>query len=241
MKKILLFCLITALIASVFGAFSQTKAVAEGELTVETLLNESNWINLPGYEYVTDGVLAENNEKFPAEVTFGESSDSTGINMKIKGYYQSLSGDENGNCYAGIVLKQKVSVKDFSITLTINKLGASSSASPADDGWIGIGLMAKPNLWHTANTSVNSGMVALLRTANRSVNTVVHEVASDGKGYKVANFVGTPTPPYANIDLAPATEGATLRFSIVTVEENAKTSYFAKIEQLDFKTGEVIT
>ena len=54
MKKILLFCLITALIASVFGAFSQTKAVAEGELTVETLLNESNWINLPGYEYVTD-------------------------------------------------------------------------------------------------------------------------------------------------------------------------------------------
>lgn len=241
MKKSLLFCLITALIVSVFGVFSQTKAIAEGDLTVENLLNESNWINLPGYEYVTDGVLAENNEKFPAEVTFGESSDSTGINMKIKGYYQSLSGDENGNCYSGIVFKQKVSVKDFSITLTINKLGASSSASPADDGWIGIGLMAKPNLWHTANTSVNSGMVALLRTANRSVNTVVHEVASDGKGYKVANFVGTPTPPYANIDLAPATEGATLRFSIVTVEENAKTSYFAKIEQLDFKTGEVIT
>ncbi len=241
MKKLLLAFLIMALSVSTFCFLGGVVTLADETLTAEKLLNESNWVNLPGYEYVTDGVKAENNAKFPAEVTFGKDVDGTGINMKIQGYYQSLSGDENGNCYAGIVFKQKVYVKDFSITLTINKLGASSSASPADDGWIGIGLMSKQNLWHTANTNVNSGMVALLRTANRSVNTVVHEVASDGKGYKIANFVGTPTPPYANIDLAPATEGATLRFSIVTVEENAKTTYFAKIEQLDFETGDVIS
>ena len=241
MKKSLLFVVLILLIVSSFGIFGIAASADAVALTEAYLLNEENWTNLPGYEYVSPDVKDENGTKYPAEVAFSEDANGTGINMKVKGYYQSLSGDEHGNGYAGMVLNEKVSVKDFSITLTINKLGASSSASPADDGWIGIGLMSKENLWHTANTSVNSGMVALLRTANRSVNVVAHEIASDGAGYKVANFVGTPTPPSASLDLAPATEGATLRFSIVTKEANAKVSYFAKIEQLDFQTGEVLS
>ncbi len=241
MKKSLLFVVLILLIVSSFGIFGIAASADTVALTETYLLNEENWTNLPGYEYVSPDVKDENGTKYPAEVAFSEDANGTGINMKVKGYYQALSGDEYGNEYAGIVLNEKISVKDFSITLTINKLGASSSASPADDGWIGIGLMSRQNLWHTANTNVNSGMVALLRTANRSVNVVAHEIASDGAGYKVANFVGTPTPPSANLDLAPATEGATLRFSIVTKEENSKVSYFVKIEQLDFKTGEVIS
>ena len=240
MKKSLLFVALMLLMVNTFSLFGIFASAETAVLTEAYLLNEGNWTNLPGYEYVSPDVKDENGTKYPAEVAFSEDANGTGINMKVKGYYQSLSGDEQGNGYAGIVLNEKISVKDFSITLTINKLGASSSASPADDGWIGIGLMSKENLWHTANTSVNSGMVALLRTANRSVNVVAHEIASNGAGEKVANFVGTPTPPSASLDLSPATEGSTLRFSIVTKEEGTKTSYYAKIEQLDFKTGDVL-
>ena len=223
------------------GLLGGLTASAKTEMTADYLLDESNWINLPGYEYVAPDVKDEGGRKFPAELSFGENADGVGINLKMQGYYQSLSGDENGNEYAGIVLREKVSVADFSVTFTVNKLGASSSASPADDGWIGIGLMSKPNLWHTANTNVNSGAIALLRTSNRAVNAVVHEVAADGRGYKVANFGGSPTPPSANLDLAPATEGATLRYSVISRAEGAETSYFAKIEQLNFSTGEVIS
>ncbi len=159
---------IMCLICMFSAAASTVQAAKVTDLDTGDFLKESNWKNLPGYEYVMDGVKDEAGKKYPAQVTFGKDASGVGINMKVRGYYQPLSGDSAGNQYAGLVFQQKVPVDGFSITLTINKLGASSSASPADDGWIGIGLMSKANLWHTANTDVNSGAVALLRMTTMS-------------------------------------------------------------------------
>lgn len=235
MKKVASLLLVIFAVLFSFAGVG-TFAYADG---VNDYLNEDNWLNLPGYEYITSNLKAENNAKYPAEVVYGESEDDVGINLKIKGYYQSGYGDENGNGFAGIVYKNKVSLDGFSVTFTCNKLGASSNASPADDGWISVAFLSKCNMFSTTNTAVNMGAVALVRPSNRGCIVYLHEIASDDNGYKIANFA-KGTNVSVELDTAPSFEGSTIRVSFVKVEDPTGTKYYLKVEQLNFETGEVL-
>lgn len=234
-SSIFMLVLALALLLGVMPKIYRTQASAAADF-----LNPDNWKNLPGYEFVSPELRADEGTKYPAEVTFGENVDGVGINMKVKGYYAGSTGDEDGNMYAGIVYKEKVTVENFSITFTVNKQGANSSASPADDGWIGIGFMAKSNLWHTTNARVNMGAVALCRTSSRGVNMPVHEVASDFNGYSIANFLRGTNVNAALESVLPAVEGATFRVSMLKESDVTGDKYFPKIEQIEFETKKVI-
>lgn len=234
MKKKLL-CLL-CVCAMTFGLLpAGFSAAAEGTEAAD-FINPDKWTNLPGYVYVSGNVPDPSGERHPAEVTFPQTADGIGINYKGNGYYQS--GDSN---FAGIVFKDKIDVSDFSITLTINELGASSSAAQAEDGWIGIGLMEEPNLWHTIQTT-NGGAVNLMRPGSRDISSYIHEVGSVGPNESINNFAGgTYAAPSASIDLRPATEGATIRYTLTKQTTGDSANYVATVSQIDFETGETIS
>jgi len=233
MKKVIMFLI------TLFVGFSLICINVKADSSND-YLNEENWINLPGYEYISYDVKPEDTDKLPATVIFKESTDDIGINLKLKGYYQSGFGDQQGNGYAGLVYKNKVSIDNFSVTFTCNKLGASSNASPADDGWIGISFLKNCNMFSTTNTDINMGAVALVRASNRGCIVYMHEIAEDGNDYKISNFA-KGTNVSVELDVLPSFEGSTLRLSIVKEENPSGNKYFLKLEQIEFSTGKVIT
>ena len=239
MKKRIIF-LFTTLLACIIpnAKIEKTTLYASTSYGTSDYLNEQNWINLPGYEYITNGVKVENDGKLPAEVTYGKDVNEEGINLKIKGYYQTGVGDEYGNQYTGLVYKNKVSLDDFSITFTVNKQGASSNASPADDGWISVAFLKNANMFSTTNVNINMGAVALIRPSSRGAITYLHEIAEDGS-YKISNFA-KGTNVSTEIDTLPSFEGSTIRVSFVKEESATGYKVYLKMEQIDFETKKVL-
>ena len=60
MKKSLLFVALMLLIVNTFSLFGIFASAETAVLTEAYLLNEGNWTNLPGYEYVSPDVKDEN-------------------------------------------------------------------------------------------------------------------------------------------------------------------------------------
>ena len=227
-RKFLLFLCVCALTLGLLPA-GGLFAAAE-EVTAEDFINADNWTNLPGYTYVGSNVPDPSGAKHPAEPTFPETADGVGINYRGTGYYQS--GDDN---FAGIVFNQKIDISNFSITFTINTLGANSNAAQSEDGWIGIGLMEEPNLWHTVQTA-NGGAINLMRPGSREISSYIHEIGSNGPNDSINNFAGgTYAAPSANIDLRPATEGSTIRYTLTKTMTGDSASYVATLSQIDFQ------
>lgn len=237
-KKLLITFSCFAAFACIFG-LSRYSNLSEAKAdSVNDYLNPANWRNLPGYEYKAPGIRTDEGQKLPAEVTFPADENDVGINFKMKGYYASGTGDQEGNMYAGLIYKNKMKLEDLDVTFTINSLGANSAVG--DDGWVSICFLEKENMFSTTTPSINMGSVALLRTQTRSITVYDHEIGEDQYGTKYANFA-TGSNCCLDLDVYPACEGCTLRVYYEHEVTAAYEKFYLVIEQLDFETGEIIS
>jgi len=158
-RKILTSVIVCA--AVLFTAVTLSGRTASA-LTAGDLKNPAKWNVLPGFDYATPNTMFTDGLLRPAKLTFHPvpllegNTGNRGITYNGTGYF-----NVNSTNAAGVIFKDKVDVSNFSIVLTINKLGVDPFAK--DDGWIGIGLMRDEKIWNTQDRLYNSGAVALFR------------------------------------------------------------------------------
>ncbi len=214
MKKKFRNTVFAVLILTAISVFSSAGSVfADSSLTKEALLNSSNWTNLPGYTYISGD--EKGTGKYPATVTFATAEEDTGINYKSNAagnYYKPDFSD-----YSGLVYNNKIDINDFSVTFSINGVGVL----PGNDGWIGIGLMTKADLWNSKNDAYNRGSVLLIRrSATNEITAYVHEVTGTTNTFS-GNAIG-----FGQLQLE-SVKGAWLKYSVKNNNGNYEASLSA--------------